>query len=242
MDYYKTNAIYENICKNEQYYWVVGNAWILVYGDHNSDPKLIVLAHGKSWLVDQDIIRIVSDLSKETGIPAIRIEFDDSISDIDSVDIHKRAGGVITIKLDKLKCLYQKYGVPVNNAPCQKSVNDVTSSAYHNWQRASLGSITVSDIDLFYLGERRNKAIIELKRSYISLAKWSPFPKDYPNFRLLSKVCSLGGYDFLISYNVRKKSPFFDDPSMIKIFYYDDSFLNQGTITLSLGDFKSVKY
>lgn len=242
MDYYKTNAIYENLDGSEDYYWVVGNAWILVYGDHGSNPKLIVFAHGKSWQVDQNIIHIVSNLSKETGIPAIRIEFEDSSSEIDSVDIHKGSGEKITVGLDSLKYLYQKYGVPVNNKPCQKSVNDATSSAYHNWQRASLGSITVSDIDLFYLGRNREKSIIELKRSYIPLENWSPYRDDFPNFMLLSNLCSSGGYDFLISYNVRHKSPFRDDPSIIKLFYYDDAFQSQGTITLNFEEFASAKY
>ena len=62
MSYYNSNAIYDHLGHTPHYCWTVGNAWILVYGDHNSDPKLIVFAHGKSWLEDKRVLAVVAGL------------------------------------------------------------------------------------------------------------------------------------------------------------------------------------
>src|SRR5690606_23313522 len=108
----------------------------------------------------------------------------------------------------------------INNNTTAKYLNDKTSSAYHNWQRNSLGrGITVSDIDLYRVSENGTpKVIYELKRSYYSLERWNPFRDDYSNFKLISNLCNKAGLEFKIIYNVRHKSPFFDDPSKLKLF------------------------
>lgn len=224
MRFYKTNAIYDSLKGSNLYSWVSGDAWILVYGDCNSVPKLIAFVNASSWRVDNDILEKVGIISRATSIPSIRIEFDDTSNEINEVKLYN-GSSFSTLSLDELKDLFRRHGVPVSAALCTKAVNDATSSAYHNWQRASLGNITVSDIDLIQLQDGKISSIIELKRSKIDLLKWTPYRNDYPNFILLSNLCSLGSMRFIISYNLRTTTPnFFDDPSRIKMFFYDKRF------------------
>ena len=103
-----------------------------------------------------------------------------------------------------------------------KSINDKSSSPYHDWQRFHMGdSVIVSDVDLirYYAGELQE--IIELKRSYIDVESWEPYKRDYKNFILLSKLARKRKLDFFIVYNHRTKVPFYDDVSKLKIFEFD---------------------
>ena len=113
-------------------------------------------------------------------------------------------------------------GLPVKSGACGKSVNDATSSAYHNWQRANLGSIKVTDIDLIRLNDQGMPVeAIELKRSYYPLKDWKPYSDDYVNFNLLHSVCQSAGMEMNIAYNVRQTKPtFFDNASRLTIFSY----------------------
>lgn len=243
MSYYNSNAIYDHLGHTPHYCWTVGNAWILVYGDHNSDPKLIVFAHGKSWLEDKRVLAVVAVLSRWANLPSVRIEFDDSVDEIERVRLHLDAETQQDITLPQLKALFAERGVPVNSDNFAKAINDKESSAYHKWQRASLGNITVSDIDLVRIDNRKMVAILELKRSFKSLNDWSPYQADYPNFRLINNVCVRAGLGFVIAYNVRHTKPVFhDDPSQIKLYYYDTNFNVTQTKIVPLADFQSSNY
>jgi len=225
LKYYKSNAVYDNLEMNSCFSWVSGNAWILIYGDYSFEPKLIVFVHGSSWKIDDSVLSYVSSISSRTSVPAIRIEFDDLSNEIEFVKIHKGSGDQLNLQLDDLKKLFFKYGVPVNDGLCVKAVNDSTSSAYHNWQRSFLGTIVVSDVDLIKIKNESVEALVELKRSFVSLDKWMPYKADYPNFRLISNLCDRGGFKFFIAYNVRHTRPlFFDDVSFIKLFDFDAGF------------------
>ncbi|WP_437887432.1 hypothetical protein [Phytobacter sp. V91] len=49
--------------------------------------------------------------------------------------------------------------------------------------------------------------------------------------------------DFVIAYNVRHKAPtFFDDPSQIKLFYYDADFTISQQKIVPLSDFLALNY
>lgn len=243
MSYYNSNAIYDNLGHNPHYCWTVGNAWILVYGDHTSDPKLLVFAQGSSWTRDKRVLAGVAALSRRAGLPTVHIEFDDSAAAIDTVRLHVDEQRVHDITLPQLKALFAERGVPVNSDEFAKAINDKESSAYHNWQRASLGRITVSDIDLIRIDNRRMTAILELKRSFYALDKWDPYPADFPNFRLINNVCVRAGLGFVIAYNVRHTKPVFhDDPSQIKLYYYDAGFNVTQIKIVSLADFHHSAY
>ncbi|WP_139159284.1 MULTISPECIES: hypothetical protein [Serratia] len=243
MSYYNSNAIYNNLVKTPNYCWTVGNAWILVYGDHNSDPRLIVFAQGKSWVQDNQVLESVAALANRAGLPTMHIEFDDKAEAIETVNHYINATISEEISLTKLKELFKEHGVPVNSYNFSKAINDKESSAYHKWQRSSLGRITVSDIDLIRIDNQEIMTILELKRSYYTLERWNPFPEDYPNFRLINNVCRRAGLGFIIAYNVRHTRPkFFDDPSQIKLFFYDKNFNVTQEKIVPLSDFVNAKY
>ena len=243
MSYYKSNAIYDNLGHNPHYCWTSGNAWILVYGDQDSVPKLLVFVQGSSWVNDRKVMACVTALSRRTTLPVVHIEFDDAAEAIETVRLHHDDGTDETLSLAQLKALFAARGVPVNANNFAKAINDRESSAYHNWQRASLGRITVSDIDLVRVAERNMTTILELKRSFKSLNEWSPYPADFPNFRLINNLCVSARLHFMIAYNVRHTKPtFFDDPSQIKLFYYDANFNVTKTKIVSFDDFKNANY
>lgn len=243
MSYYNSNALYDSLVGNRNYCWTVGNAWILVYGDNHSCPKLIVFAHDHSWQPDIRVPAVIAALSRRTGLPTLHIEFDDSAPEITRVIHHVDDHTTQVLDSQQLKALFAQSGVPVNNQPFAKAINDKESSAYHRWQRAMLGNITVSDIDLIRLQNQQMQCIMELKRSYIDIHSWKPFDKDKANFRLLHNLCIRARLDFVIAYNVRHKAPtFFDDPSQIKLFYYAADFTISQEKIVSLSDFRALNY
>ena len=225
--YYNDNAIYKKLrsYNSENFIWVSGNAWLLIYGDQYSIPKLLVFVTTKTFC-NQELYRKhkrIITLSKKLNIPFLNISFDDESEHIDYVRIqddllHKWRN----ISLQELKDIFKSFGIPVNNNPCYKAVNDKKSSAYHDWQRNNLGNITVSDIDLMRVNGDLIEEIIELKRSYYEFDKWLPFPRDYPNFNLTLNLCNKVEIPkFTILYNIRKKNPFEDRPDPVMLFSYD---------------------
>lgn len=235
--YYNDNAIYEKLrsYNSDSFIWVSGNAWLLVYGDQYSIPKLLALVTTKTFCNEGLYIKQnkIITLSKELNIPFINISFDDTINDIDYVKLQDNSSGIWkNISLQELKEIFKMFGVPVNTNPCYKAINDKKSSAYHNWQRENLGNITVSDIDLIRISGNTIQEIIELKRSYYNFDKWKPFPDDYPNFNLVLNLCNKVGIDkFTILYNIREKNPFKDIPDPVMLFnYYDrNKYIKIGT-------------
>ncbi|MCS4533540.1 hypothetical protein [Neisseria montereyensis] len=225
MSYYKTNAIYEKIIQNHlnRFHFVSQNAWILVYANHLSEPKIIVLAHNKKWQADEKILELTNRIAQEAKLPLIRVCFDSEASSIDSMLVAMNNLPEKTLNLNEMKELYSSYGLNIKNNIANKAVNSQTSSAYHDWQRSSLGSdIVVSDIDLIKEKSKQLLVILELKRSYIGLDEWVPYREDFANFRVLDNLCKLSGNKFFILYNQRRTTPFFDDASRLTVFTFNN--------------------
>ena len=225
MSYYRTNAIYESLCKEEghRFFWVSGNAWMLLYGSSDAEVKAIVFVSGRSWKPRGDIISLIESISHNSGVPLLFVNFDDSAKEIEGVEFRKIGQDFTSLSLEELRDEFSSVGLPVKGGMCGKCVNDSTSSAYHKWQRENLGSsITVSDIDLIRVGENGDPIeAIELKRSFFPLNRWRPYPDDFPNFNVVLSLCEKAEMRFTIAYNVRETKPsFFDDPSRISIFSY----------------------
>ncbi|WP_423395651.1 hypothetical protein [Burkholderia sp. LMG 21824] len=224
MTYYQSNAVYKALeqSTNHPFAWVSGNAWMLVYGDDSAEPRLMVLAHGRSWKPEPTAMRTFEMIAAAAGLPVVRIAFDDAADSVN--DVHYANGLAdlgTTISLADLKAKFQGFGLPVIGGACGKSVNDATSSAYHNWQRDNLGAIKVTDVDLVRIDIAGMPCeIVELKRSYYALDKWQPFPNDFVNFNVLRAVAGRAGLRFTIAYNVRQKTPFRDDASLLSLFDY----------------------
>ncbi|WP_070965104.1 hypothetical protein [Vibrio sonorensis] len=223
MCFYRTNAIYQALAdkKIKDFYWVSENAWILVYGDSNNNPKVIVLAFNEKWAVDSKIVSLASTIAKKADLPMFQVRFNSSQPEIDSVELASFDGALNTVSLQQLKDAFAKTGLPVSDKPTKKAINSAESSAYHSWQREQLGKkIVVADIDL--IKESDKTTIIELKRSSFELDRWSPFRVDFPNFYVLENLCKMTGDGFFILYNRRVEEPeFFDDPSTVSVFTFN---------------------
>jgi len=195
---------------------------MLVYGDQNTSPQALVLAFGSSWSTQKDVVGVAKKIAQKSGIPLLFVKFNDAAQFIDKVGFGKLGQKPCELNLDQLKDEFRKLGLPVKSGACGKGVNDATSSAYHNWQRSSLGSIKVTDIDLIRLNsEGEPIEVIELKRSFSPLNQWNPYPVDYVNFNLLLTVCSKSAMTLTIAYNVRQTKPVFnDDASRFALFSY----------------------
>jgi hypothetical protein len=236
MDYYKGNALYSHIDTNNitTHDFVSGNMWQLVYGDNTCNPKLLVLAIGSTTNdyngafsdKEKKAFDLLQLLSKKSGVPLKIVKFNAEAASVENVIVYddlEQKGR--SLSMEELSNMFKSYGLPVSNTQTAKYVNDMTSSAYHNWQRSSLGrELTVSDIDLWKLNDDGSiNSIYELKRSFISIEKWNPYPDDYRNFQLISNLANLSSIAFKIAYNVRQTNPFKEDISTIKVFNVDFS-------------------
>lgn len=224
MAYYTSNAVYESLDRTSghPFAWVSGNAWMLVYGDAAAVPRVMVLAHGKSWKTQASAVATFGKIAAAAGLPIARVAFDDTAQDVGDVRFADNlTGPATTVSLVELKAKFQAFGLPVKSGVCGKSVNDATSSAYHKWQRDNLGAIKVTDLDLVRLdGNETPTEILELKRSYYPLDRWKPFSDDFVNFNVLLAVARAAGLRFTIAYNLRQKHPFKDDASTLSLFDY----------------------
>ena len=224
MAYYKSNAVYEALDRTSghPFAWVSGNAWMLAYADSSAVPRVMVLAYGTSWKPQANAAKALLKIAAAAGLPIVRVRFDDSVGEIDRVTYAEGMSAPGTaISLADLKAKFQAFGLPVKQGACGKSVNDATSSAYHNWQRDNLGAIKVSDLDLVRLDSAGTPVeILELKRSYYPLAEWAPFSKDFVNFNVLLAIARKSNLRFTIAYNLRQKNPFKDDASTLSLFDY----------------------
>jgi hypothetical protein len=233
LSYYKSNALYDYLKENQytQYKFTSGDLWQLIYGDNNCDPKLLVLASGvdhKQYLNnlsqnEKEGLQLLKKVSEITQIPLRFVRFIIDSEEVDEVITFRNDEKPIKVKMNQLKDLFHQEGLPVSDSATDKYLNDASSSAYHNWQRNSLGrDIKVSDFDLWKV-DHNGKPIelYELKRSYYALDRWKPFSDDYSNFRLIHKVVAPVGIHFKIVYNVRTKNPWNDNISKLKIFEVD---------------------
>jgi hypothetical protein len=235
MNYYRSNALYDYIsAKNiSQFKFVVGNAWQLVYGDNSCKPLVLIFAVGVPLselnnapaLAEKDAFNLLSVAGVNANLPVRYIRFASDAAEVDTVRVSDNSFVYTSMTMPQLSALFGSFGLPVSNTQTSKYLNDKTSSAYHNWQRSSLGAaLTVSDIDLWRLNESGAPEIVfELKRSYYDLQRWKPFTDDYRNFMLISNLCNKAGLQFKIIYNQRIKTPFEDKIDKLKIFTVDFS-------------------
>jgi len=121
----------------------------------------------------------------------------------------------------KLREMFSDLGIPPVSGNA-KPINSATSNPYHDWQQQEFAGLKVSDIDLIRLDQHLQEAveIVELKRSFISLASWNPYPDDYNNFELVRKFVSPAKAKFTIAYNVRTKNPWKEYIDNVALFHY----------------------
>lgn len=235
MEYYKSNALYEYISSKRlaQFKFVVGNAWQLVYGDNTCRALVLIFAVGVSNAeienapadAEREAFNLLSIAGEKAGLPVRYVRFACDVEEVETVRVSDSSFAYSSLTMPELSALFGSFGLPVSNTRTAKYLNDRTSSAYHNWQRSSLGAaLTVSDIDLWRLNEDGvPEVVFELKRSYYDLPRWKPFTDDYRNFQLISNLCNRANIQFKIIYNQRIKTPFEDKIDKLKIFTIDFS-------------------
>lgn len=249
VDYYKTNGIYEAL-KNtaHDFHFVSGNSWILVYGNKkDNDAKVIVLVHGDSWKEDLNVIETLKNINQKANIPVCRLSFDDSENAlIENIEFYKSiySKNKTTYSLTDFKKYLKNIGLDIIDGKCDKYLNDKTSSAYHKWQRNTLGNkIIVSDLDLIRVDYKTKMPteFLELKRSTADLNKWTPYSDDFINFNLVKSISKKLNIPLTILYNkmekdINSKIISKDITDYVSIFSFD----NNSTKKLKVNyDFKS---
>lgn len=230
MSYYVGNAVYDYLGRRgngENFFWMSGNMWLLVYGDEECEPKVLTVASsgelcGSITEEEKRAVKMAEALALNTEVEVNFIRFAPRGS-IENVWYWERGmEKTLMISSDDLRRRFERQGLNMNRMEVRKQINHRSSSPYHEWQRANMGSrVTVADVDLVRLDGEEPTEIIELKRSYIALEKWWPYEEDYANFKLISKLAKQRGMNFYIVYNHRDKSPFYDDISNLKVFEFD---------------------
>lgn len=133
-----------------------------------------------------------------------------------------------------------------------KSVNRYTSNEFHDWQRKNLpGRFVLQDIDTWALAwsDSQNNyepiAIVELKRSYITPEKWTPFQADKPNYLALHKLAKRADLPLWIVYFQKDQSIL--DSSIFHLFDVGDvsedgsgSWITYVDKLISAADFKDL--
>lgn len=235
-NYYNTNAIYEYLEEHNVtgFLFARDSLWLLLYGDSKCTPKILIVVSATNSedyanLVfsshEKDIFNVGEQLAKKAGLPFGIIRFCSDLKEIETVQyINWSTRKHITISIDELRNFFEQYGIHTKNSKSAKPVNSKTSSAFHDWQRNTLGDeIVATDLDLLRVDKNGNPTdIYELKRAERPpFDEWKPFIRDYPNFKLISKFSEMVGIDFYILFNRREKQPFFDDISKLKLFTFD---------------------
>jgi hypothetical protein len=235
--YYSGNAVVAMVRARNMappFYAPDDRAWDLVYGNSETRPLLLVSAKGMSAAELPNAtgtlpptptpLRTVGEL---TGIPHLAICFDDQSTNIVSVHALSPRLGISAwseLPLASLALVFARAGLPVSAGSSDKAINSQSSSAFHDWQRHSLGAnLVVSDCDLWLLGNGTIAAVLELKRSFYDFDQWQPFPADFPNFKLLFNLLNPMRIPLFLAYNRRTKEPFNDDPNQILMFRMDFS-------------------
>lgn len=224
---YRGNSIYNYIYnKHLDYYYSAEHTWMLVYGDASSIPKILVFASKVDNIINKCSADEINEANKALAIarylnlPFIFVRF---MVESDMVGVWEESAGLWRkLSYNQLRDLYEGYGV-VQPGTARKYVNQYLSSTNHDWQRNSLGQITVSDFDLVKFIDGEVKEIVELKRSKIPLNDWSPYANDYPNFALLINTIVGSGkrIPFTLFYNLMRdgqKGMREEDISQIKVY------------------------
>lgn len=230
MDYYVGNAVYNYLRQSEmkkKFFWMSADKWILVYGDEHLEPKVVsVVTQGD---ISEDLteseknaLTVVKNIVKNTdvGMNFIKYNPKEALKEVRYWESGETETTIIN--MEQLKNKFSAYGLKMNSVSASKGINDRSSSSYHEWQRYNMGSsITVVDIDLIRFIDSKVGEIIELKRSKDAIEEWEPYEDDYNNYILISKLAVKANIDFYILYNYRRKNPFLDDISRLKLFKCD---------------------
>ena len=246
MSFYTGNQIYTDIDKcgfSDHFFYLAEDAWLLLYGKADCKPLVLCLAHELGKNFNEREIRVIKALTSSLQVPFIHLAFDSS-DDSDNFYLEREsiAFQFSEISSDTLRTIFSELGLNISGTT-NKKINKNSSSKYHDWQRDNLGKDTVvSDVDLLRVNNGKIKEIIELKRSYIDIEQWKPFPADYSNFNLVGHAFVSQKIPFTIAYNKFTKTPYNDDTSKIKIF--DCKFLNKQNYKgiFALNDFLNGDY
>ena len=226
-EYYRGNAIYDLIESTHNFRYTTENLWILVYGNRDCDPKVILLLsayknenyESKTLTPKESEIMIYTEqISHKSGVPFIYVRFNNDSEKLNEVKIMMN-GRFKSISLDEYVNVLIGFGIQKNSQSCKKPINSHASNLYHLWQVNCGLDITTSDIDLMRVNsELEITEVYELKRSFISIEKWEPYSADFNNFILLSKLFTRCGVSFYIMFNQYQKSPFKDDIEKVKLY------------------------
>lgn len=237
VNYYESNAIYDYLLKEKynNFLFAKKDIWFVVYGNDKCEPKLLVVIMASTrehYLnlefteLELSIIETARKLSDISGIDYKLIRYCKDESELFCVQyINYKTKRYKNIQMNHLAKVFAKYGIGTTlseTSETKKYLNDKISSAFHKWQREVLGNnITASDIDLIKFENDEMSAIYELKRSVVPIDKWKPYSDDYANFKLISKFADMANLEFKIVYNQRRKNPYCDDISKLKLFSFD---------------------
>lgn len=230
-DYYKSNSVYEYLsrCDNkENFFWVSGNMWLILYGNQESEPKVLTVVSEmdiSKELCEGEIVAVktAKKLVEGTNVMCNFIRFQPKKKIENVIYWEEGDSRLSNISSDNLKKRLEAYGLKINSLRAKKDINSKSSSPYHEWQRENMGAeIVASDIDLIRMTNSEPIELIELKRSKIPIEKWQPYQEDYRNFLLLSRLANYRKLQFYIVYNHRQKVPvFIDDIQILKVFEFN---------------------
>ena len=230
LGYYEGNGIYDYLdrCENQKNFYRTGRTlWLLAYGNRDLEPVILTVASANPLDVpptpaERAAVHASGQIADGSGLPVSFIRFDPGRPLRQAGYWERGMREIPVVSAAFLKDRFHRLGLEMNEMTAHKEINDKSSGAYHEWQRAHMGdAVTVADIDLLWYADKKPAEIIELKRSYIELEQWQPYRQDYKNFILLSKLAGRCGLRFYIVYNRRTKTPFYDDISRLKIFRFD---------------------
>jgi hypothetical protein len=102
-----------------------------------------------------------------------------------------------------------------------KAVNRYTSNEFHDWQRRALpAGLVIQDIDAWAVAVATSDyapvALIELKRSHISVEAWRPFAADRPNLAALLSLAAAARVPLFIVYFQKDRA--IDDDTPLAVF------------------------
>ena len=252
--YYQGNELYRYLLEHglsDQYFWVSGNMWTLLYS--NSDGTPVTLCFASKVDREEELtqpptpeeiraFRQFCLLAKQAQLPLFSLRFvDDGLHACERFLFKEYQGGEPSqvIPSGQLLAWLREHGLQFQGDSTKKDINDASSSSFHIWQREHMGnSVIATDIDLMRMESGRVDTIYELKRSYLPLEKWKPFENDRANYRAGLFLAQRAGAEYRIVYNVRHTKPeFFDDVSRLKIFCLD-----QGWPADTLGEYAIEDY
>lgn len=232
MTRYSTNAIYEYLKQNEgsfeyNYLYINENNWIIIYGNENTSPKLILIVTSLSDITQEqtEFEKKALSVMLTNNIPIRLLRFEpNSFSQEVSITTNENNEFFTVIETSKLYSnLFEHYGLSAGKLIETKEINVATSSTFHEWQRNFLsGKLNITDIDLIvYDSNNLIIRIYELKRSYIPLLSWKPYSADYANFKLLRRSF-LNSIPIFILYNLYTGNPRIEDLSTLTLFKIND--------------------